>query len=193
MQPETRIVKQVLPVDLDDADVAERASRLCLALTQAEQEREDFAGVRSAFKLRLSALEEEAHRLRAEIESRVGSKELEVLEVLDFDAGVARFFPLGTTNFDVEGALLGTRMIRDDERQAELVEGLNHPATGDPAGGEEPDANEGLADEAYEAGAAAAEAGLALSDNPYNKFDEAYLHNTWRNGYVENAQEATEG
>lgn len=53
--------------------------------------------------------------------------------------------------------------------------------------------NEELADEAYEAGAAAAEAGLSLSDNPYNKFDDAYLHNTWRNGYVENAQEATEG
>lgn len=193
MQPETRIVKQVLPVDLDDADVAERASRLCLALTQAEQEREDFADVRSAFKLRLSALEEEAHRLRVEIESRVGSEEVEVLEVLDFDAGVARFYPLGTEEFTGVDPL-GSRPIRDEERQAELVEGLNHPTTTEePAEGEEPDANEELADEAYEAGAAAAEAGLALSDNPYNKFDDAYLHNTWRNGYVENAQEATEG
>ena len=192
MQPETRIVKQRLPVDLDDADVAERASRLCLALTQAEQEREDFADVRSAFKLRLSALEEEAHRLRAEIESRVGAEEIEVLEVLDFDAGVARFYPLGTEDFDGTEPL-GSRPIRDEERQAELVEGLNHRTTDEITEGEEPDANDELADEAYEAGAAAAEAGLALSDNPYNKFDDAYLHNTWRNGYVENAQEATEG
>ncbi len=162
MQPETRIVKQRLPVDLDDADVAERASRLCLALTQAEQEREDFADVRSAFKLRLSALEEEAHRwrrkegvngLRAEIESRVGAEEIEVLEVLDFDAGVARFYPLGTEDFDGTEPL-GSRPIRDEERQAELVEGLNHRTTDEITEGEEPDAN------AEVSGAGTASAGL---------------------------------
>lgn len=192
MQRETRVVKQRLPVELTDADVAERASLLCLNLTQTEKEREDFADLRSAYKARLGWLEEEAMRLRREIESREGTAELEVLEVLDFDAGVARFYPLGTEDFDGTEAL-GERAILDEERQAELVEGLNHRTTDEITEGEEPDANEELADEAYEAGAAAAEAGLSLSDNPYNKFDDAYLHNTWRNGYVENAQEATEG
>lgn len=180
-----RRTTETLRVPLSDHEVCERSQALCSKLRQIETEERDFKDVRDAYKTRVSWLEEESSRLRGEIESRVAEQELEVLKVIDLEAGEARFY---ATDDEALQIPLHVRRLLDDERQAEIgdeiLEGIQHfedeHAT-DP--GPESGAAEEDEPDPYEQGAEARRSGANRSDNPHEV--TSYNWHSWNNGFDE--------